>query len=179
MSLLDNHLIQQHLDAAMKFALANMQTPLWATLTSAIQDSEDPEHPESQHPFGSPLEAVFAVWFEAAQFPFREFEIQRQVTVSGADGKNYRFDFVLQSHLSPKVELRIAVELDGHTFHEKTREQVTSRNRRDRALQRAGYQVFHFSYSEMTREPAQCIAEVIAAARESYANAEPPMPEAE
>ena len=62
------------------------------------------------------------------------------------------------------VLLPLAVEIDGHTFHEKTLEQVTRRNRRDRDVQIAGYTVMHFSYSELVRDPMACAAEVSLAA---------------
>ena len=55
----------------------------------------------------------------------------------------------------------IAVELDGHDFHEKTKAQVAYRNRRDRDLQSAGWTIFHFSGSELFREPCNCVREVM------------------
>jgi len=54
----------------------------------------------------------------------------------------------------------IAIEVDGHAFHERTREQVERRNERDRALQQAGWTVFHFSFTEMSARPEACILEV-------------------
>jgi hypothetical protein len=51
------------------------------------------------------------------------------------------------------AEMKIAVELDGHDFHERTKEQVKLRDRRDRVLQRHGWIVLHISGSELVREP--------------------------
>jgi very-short-patch-repair endonuclease len=42
---------------------------------------------------------------------------------------------------------RLVVECDGHDFHEKTKQQVTKDNRRERELQIAGWHVFRFSGS--------------------------------
>jgi hypothetical protein len=62
----------------------------------------------------------------------------------------------------------IGVELDGHTFHEKTLEQVTYRNQRDRALQQIGWRVYHFSFAEFTKNPRESILEVVEHARFIY-----------
>jgi len=115
---------------------------------------------------GSPAEAVFMIWFLAEADP-HHYELQRQVSVE-ADGSRYRFDFVVS--WSPRGNgmcfepLKVAVEIDGHAFHEKTLDQVTKRNKRDRALQGLGYVVLHFSFSELMRDPVQCVREVITAA---------------
>lgn len=54
----------------------------------------------------------------------------------------------------------VAVELDGHEFHERTKAQVASRNTRDADLQMAGWTVFHFSGSEVVRDPLTCAQRV-------------------
>ncbi len=56
---------------------------------------------------------------------------------------------------------QIAVEIDGHDFHERTKGQVEDRNRRDRDLQAAGWKVFHFSGAEVYRSPEKCVREVM------------------
>ena len=66
---------------------------------------------------------------------------------------------------APIQEKPIIVELDGHTFHEKTPEQVAERNDRDRLFQGEGYMVFHFSYLEMTTKPYDCFLTVFGEAR--------------
>lgn len=58
----------------------------------------------------------------------------------------------------------IAVEIDGHDFHERTKDQVTYRNRRDRDLQAAGWHVLHFSGGEVVTRPDRCVAEALRAA---------------
>lgn len=59
------------------------------------------------------------------------------------------------AHVRTGMMLRILVELDGHDFHEKTKEQVTYRNQRDRDLQMEGWKVLHYSGSELHRNPVQ------------------------
>lgn len=73
---------------------------------------------------------------------------------------DYRVDFrvVCQSHPSLASQFpKIAIELDGHEFHEKTKEQVAKRNGRDRALMLSGWRVIRFSGSEFYRKPYDCI----------------------
>lgn len=67
---------------------------------------------------------------------------------------NYRVDFLLRWSA-------IVIETDGHAFHNRTPEQVTRDNIRDRALQRMGYMVLRFNYQEITRDLEQCVDEVI------------------
>ena len=44
----------------------------------------------------------------------------------------------------------IVVELDGHDFHEKTKEQAQKDKDRDRSLTRAGYKIMRFTGSEIS-----------------------------
>lgn len=124
----------------------------------------------------SPIEELFLVWFKAHQRanawcdPFLEdLRLLPQQEIEIRDGKKYRLDFVISTwdgdlvHEASKFGIPsywIAVELDGHAFHEKTKEQVALRNRRDRDLQAFGWKVFHFSGSEMYRNPIACVTEV-------------------
>jgi very-short-patch-repair endonuclease len=116
----------------------------------------------------SPLEAIFYVWWEAmigrSGFYGSMLQLEHQSVVTVAVS-NYRLDFVISfteaSIPQGKERPKIAVEVDGHAFHEKTREQVAYRNQRDRALQQAGWIVLHFSWSEMTTRPEICIGEVL------------------
>jgi len=51
----------------------------------------------------------------------------------------------------------IAVELDGHEFHEKTKEQAKKDKAKDRFLQANGYLVARFTGSEIWLDPQKCI----------------------
>lgn len=57
--------------------------------------------------------------------------------------------------------LLIAVECDGHEFHEKTKEQASHDKRRDRELQKSGLIVARFSGSDIWGDPFKCAREVI------------------
>jgi hypothetical protein len=137
----------------------------------------------------SPIEAVFLMWWVAIKRLFYIVCIpildrsawklipQTHVTVGGA---NYRLDFEVaheNTTWTSKVREawpdmpRIAVELDGHDFHERTPEQVELRNTRDRALQAAGWHVFHFSGRELLKAPAVSVVEVLTFCQELWATA--------
>jgi hypothetical protein len=109
----------------------------------------------------SPIEAAFWVWWSAADFmrnvagqePWMPRLLPQQDVE--ACGNRYRLDFMLESG-------KIAIELDGHDFHERTKEQVEHRNKRDRDLQSDGWLVLHYSGSKFLSEPMNCILEVTA-----------------
>ena len=73
-----------------------------------------------------------------------------------AAGHAYRIDFAFVSD-----EAKIAVELDGHDFHERTKEQAARDKARDRALTTAGWRVVRFAGSEVYADAAKCLAEVM------------------
>lgn len=123
--------------------------------------------------FDSPLEVLFWIWWDAAigEGPGSElFELRPQQEVI-VGNNTYRVDFLIDPTLTqPANWMPIAVELDGHAFHERTREQVATRDSRDRALQAAGWRVFHFSFGEFTAKPLDCISEVFGFARSQWQN---------
>lgn len=55
----------------------------------------------------------------------------------------------------------VLVECDGHDFHEKTKAQVEYRNKRDLELKKAGYDILHFSGSQIYKDPIKCANEII------------------
>lgn len=127
----------------------------------------------------SPLEVIFWIWWKALTEPNgaeRYLWLCPQWEVTVAE-QTFRLDFGIQlpdAEMSQDLSMAglrwrpIAVELDGHAFHEKTLEQVTRRNLRDRLLQQAGWTVFHFSWSELTTDPANKVWEVVSVARQQY-----------
>lgn len=59
-----------------------------------------------------------------------------------------RIDFLILG-MNGNEEVRIAVECDGHDFHERTKEQAANDRFVDRQLQAAGYHVMRFTGSEI------------------------------
>ena len=117
----------------------------------------------------SPLEAMLLEAFFASGF-FQRLAVPsdvvvgagpfglllQQVTVPSID-KRYRLDFAI---MNATEALYLAVEVDGHQWHEATHRQVQSDKSRDRKLTAAGWQVLRFTGSEVYRNAAACVREV-------------------
>ena len=90
------------------------------------------------------------------------FETQKEIHTSS--GKHYYADFSVEKYNTDAddSETVLLVECDGHDFHEKTKKQVTDRNKRDLDLKMDGYDVIHFSGSQIYDDPFECAKEVIA-----------------
>lgn len=74
-----------------------------------------------------------------------------------AGGHQYVLDFAVIGEA-----WRIAVECDGHEFHERTKEQARHDRSRDRTLAAAGWTVLRFTGSEIHRDAVACAREVMA-----------------
>jgi very-short-patch-repair endonuclease len=81
-------------------------------------------------------------------------EPQKELSIPGGTVK---IDFVVIG----QPQLNLAIEIDGHDFHEKTKEQVARDKSRERSIQIAGYTVFRFSGSEVFKNSRKCVNEVI------------------
>ena len=85
--------------------------------------------------------------------------------------KKYRVDFLIHFVFKSKKnigELNLIIECDGHNFHEKTKEQVAKGNERDRELQKEGYDILHFSGSEIYNHLFKCEKEIIEYVKAKY-----------
>jgi hypothetical protein len=80
------------------------------------------------------------------------FELTRDVYVAGLEG------IAGLSH--SEVFARLVIELDGHDFHERTKEQAWRDKSRDRHLTAHGYTVFRFTGSEVHRNPYRVADEI-------------------
>lgn len=64
--------------------------------------------------------------------------------------------------------IQIVVECDGHDFHERTKEQAAHDRARDRALQSAGWMVARFTGSEIYKDAASCVKQIIDMAHDEF-----------
>lgn len=71
----------------------------------------------------------------------------------------YRIDFAVHVTAGQRSAW-IAVECDGHDFHERTKEQAARDKARDRALTAAGFRVMRFTGSEIHTSPMNCALQV-------------------
>lgn len=73
----------------------------------------------------------------------------------------YRVDFaILVTPVAPGPPLKLAIECDGHDFHERTKEQARRDKNRDRVLASFGYHVLRFTGSEIWRDARACAAQI-------------------
>lgn len=84
-------------------------------------------------------------------------DVTPQVEIA-AFGKKYRADFLIGNAEVP--DLRLVVEVDGHDFHERTKEQAARDRSRDRAMLAEGLHVMRFTGSEIWNRPGECAREV-------------------
>lgn len=120
----------------------------------------------------SPIEIIFNYAFDmmvydrhfGKKLPHLRLESQYRIV---ANGKNYRADFYFDANTLREISfsfenpLRLVIECDGHNFHEKTKEQVMRNNDRNFDLQKEGYEVLHFSGSQIYNEPFECANKAI------------------
>lgn len=89
------------------------------------------------------------------------FLLSEQVEIKAGD-KRYIADFVFdtegdnQDFFWFENKLKLIIECDGHEYHKVTKEQVKHDNERDLALKMVGYDVLHFSGSQIYNEPWKC-----------------------
>lgn len=167
----DMDIVRRHLELAADVVANTMREEFLGGHDSALRYV-----PSLQ--FDSPLEVLFWLWWGACTIGTRYFEEsielrpQAEVTVGN---QRFRVDFLVaptEDALAIRPEWTpLAVELDGHAFHERTPEQVARRDQRDRVLQAAGWRVFHYSFQEFTRNPVDCTSEVIVFARAQFSRA--------
>lgn len=80
--------------------------------------------------------------------------------------RNYRADFLVEihsydEHYRFRAPFRyIAIELDGHDFHERTKEQAKRDKSRDRMFVQNGITVLRFTGSEIYKDSMAAIADV-------------------
>lgn len=156
--------VQTHYLSARDWLLAEVGE----TYTVGVRDSIDCNEPFLE----SPLEAIFLTWFHAVRaahyYLCSDLDLRQQQSVE-VRGQQYRLDFTVtpgdvdrwaEAEDLGVVWPKIGVELDGHDYHERTKEQVTRRNKRDRELTKAGWTIFHYSGSELHNKPQACADEV-------------------
>lgn len=74
---------------------------------------------------------------------------------------NYRLDFALFYERNwGEEEIKIAIECDGHDFHEKTREQARRDKARDRYLQSKGWVIARYTGSEIVKDAEAIVDEI-------------------
>lgn len=80
------------------------------------------------------------------------------------EGKNCTADFMFEiadwRSGRRTVHFRLVVEVDGHDYHEKTKEQARHDKQRDRAMMKTGVYILRFTGSEIYRDAIEAATEV-------------------
>ena len=82
-------------------------------------------------------------------YPEHKFKINKNT---------YYVDFIL---LHKEIDTGLIIELDGHEFHEKTKDQAKKDKQRDRNLQKLNYPIYHYTGSEIWYNTIEVIAELL------------------
>ena len=106
----------------------------------------------------SPIEQLFVMEWHYQQMEERYgVKLQPQKKLSTDIGE-FDIDFVID--LRKSGSLPLAIELDGHEFHEKTKAQAAWDRRRERSITRSGYLVIRFTGHEIFQNLEKCVHEV-------------------
>ncbi len=76
-----------------------------------------------------------------------------------ARGKRYRLDFLVMVCRVGEQARSVAVECDGHDFHDRTKEQASADRARDRAIQSEGILVARFTGADIHADAMTCAQE--------------------
>jgi very-short-patch-repair endonuclease len=84
-----------------------------------------------------------------------EYAIWQQVPCAG-----YVLDFLVMASCGDDRFVPLDVEIDGHDFHDRTKEQASHDRRRDRTLLKLGTRTIRFTGSDIFRDARACADEV-------------------
>lgn len=76
------------------------------------------------------------------------FDLSQQVKIG-----RHRADYVVTIQRRTGKALRIAIELDGHRFHDRTEQQASADRRRDRYFLREGVFTLRYTFSDLVKAP--------------------------
>lgn len=145
-----------HLYEACRETIGHAGSPIEELLAITMAFTPMGLHPGDLPLMGSPCSAEVAV-ARVGQDTIASTHVYINPQVQIED---IRVDFLITYKNSEKQVLRLAVECDGHDFHERTKEQAARDRTRDRRLQSMGYVIYRFTGSEIFASPQRCVAEL-------------------
>lgn len=120
----------------------------------------------------SPIEQIFSLAFDIVYFS-KNLDLKTNIYLwpqvdIHINNKHYVADFYFDTDEIGDIDakekfnpLKLVIECDGHETHNSTKAQVAKDNRRDYDLKMAGYEVLHFSGSQIYNEPFKCAEETL------------------
>jgi very-short-patch-repair endonuclease len=154
----DEDMLARFIDKLSQAVAADMASTLWDQASDTYTSLEARQRGPF---FESPVELAFwLAWFTArsiwrSDLSDNDAFVARPQYQTESRGRRYRLDFAFVGD-----NVKVAVEIDGHEFHERTPEQVERRNERDADLQSEGWTVVHFSGRQVLRNPEACTERV-------------------
>lgn len=110
----------------------------------------------------SPIEQIFCLAYNIYSFEHYDQDfsdglcIERQYKIESVSGKNYIADFYIHHEFAKIGSKGVVIECDGHDYHKLTKEQVEHDNDRDFDIKATGYDIIHFSGSQIFKSPMKC-----------------------
>lgn len=105
----------------------------------------------------SPIEVAYYEGIVGREIFGYKLRLQEEVMCGSAAAFKYRIDFIF---IHPQMQT-VCVEIDGHAYHERTKEQARSDKQRDRRLMLLGWRVLHFTGSEIFQSAEGCALETL------------------
>lgn len=102
----------------------------------------------------SPIEVAYYDVIVGRYLCDYQLRLQQEAVCGGG---TYRVDFLF---LHPRLKT-VCVEIDGHDYHERTKEQAQYDKQRDRRLALLGWRVLRFTGSEIFRDAEICAQETV------------------
>lgn len=144
----------------------------WSDVTSRLRERE-----ELDQAIESPVEQLFFIEWVFMDFyrGLDDFPFYLDSQYKDKSTGKYRIDFVVdfiqevlgwdkewQEIITKRVEApKLGIEIDGHIWHEKTKEQVQYHKERERFLVSNGWKLLRFTGSEVFKCPGFCVEEVL------------------
>lgn len=110
----------------------------------------------------SPIEQIFCLAYKIYSFEKYDSDFseglcfERQYKIEAKSGKNYVADFLIHHEFASSESKSVVIECDGHDYHKLTKEQVEHDNDRDFDIKETGYDIIHFSGSQIFKSPMKC-----------------------
>lgn len=112
----------------------------------------------------SPMEQLFDFAFKyyLLQYPLLSCVFLDSQYLIKCEEHNYYADFHLMINCEGEFcETKLLIEIDGHDFHEKTKEQVAKDKERELNIKMQGYDIIRFSGSQVYNDPIDCVKKTI------------------
>lgn len=104
----------------------------------------------------SPMEALYAAAFHLLRERLNVPRAPVVILEEQAHVGPYRVDFLFRCKAQDGSVKRLVVEIDGHDFHDRTKEQASKDRSRDRWMTERGYVVIRFTGSDVWNDPFSC-----------------------